>query len=403
MPLFKDAEAIFVAKVGQFNNRLTLSFFTGQLIANVAATDKDQGLNALISYQITSGDTGKFTIDSNTGTLTTSAKLDREEASSYRLIVTAKDHGTPSLSSTVVVTVTVLDENDNTPQFSSPFYKASVLENTAIMTNVLHVTATDPDDGENGIVTFSIVSGNANDAFVINNATGFIAVNRTLDREALDSYSLYIRASDNAVSNPRRAFVRVNFTVLDENDNSPRFVNVQNFSVIENAKSGTVVGSVSATDSDAGRNGEVRFSIVKGNDGNVFQIDPISGQITVNGAIDREMQASYKLTVMASDRGNPQMKTKQTFYVTVQDENDNSPEFDARIFRGLYNAHTNSLFIERFSIERRKTNTKLRNHSGQSNANTAKNQSELEENACNQHQARETRESKSRLVLLLIG
>ena len=315
------------------------------MIANVAATDKDQGLNALISYQITSGDTGKFQIDSNTGTLTTSATLDREEASSYRLIVTAKDHGNPSLSSTVVVMVTVLDENDNTPQFSSPFYKASVLENTAIMMNVLQVTATDPDHGENGLVTFSIVSGNANDAFIINNASGFIAVNSTLDREALDSYSLYIRASDNAVSNPRHAFVRVNFTVLDENDNSPRFVNVQNFTVVENARIDTAVGSVSATDSDAGRNGEVRFSIVEGNDGNVFQINPISGQITVNGAIDREMQTSYKLTIMASDRGRPQMKTKQVFCVTVQDENDNSPEFDARVFRGLYNALTNSLFL----------------------------------------------------------
>ena len=241
--------------------------------------------------------------------------------------------------------VTVLDENDNTPQFSSPSYKASVLENTAIMTNVLQVTATDPDHGENGLVTFSIVSGNANDAFIINNASGFIAVNSTLDREALDSYSLYIRASDNAVSNPRHAFVRVNFTVLDENDNSPRFVNVQNFTVVENARISTAVGSVSATDSDAGRNGEVRFSIVEGNDGNVFQINPISGQITVNGAIDREMQTSYKLTIMASDRGRPQMKTKQVFCVTVQDENDNSPEFDARVFRGLYNALTNSLFL----------------------------------------------------------
>lgn len=314
------------------------------MIANVAATDKDQGLNALISYEITSGDTRKFKIDSSTGTLTTSATLDREEASSYRLIVTAKDHGTPSLSSTVVVMVTVLDENDNTPQFSSPFYKASVLENTAIMTNVLQLTATDPDYGENGLVTFSIVSGNSNDAFKINTASGFIAVNNTLDREALDSYSLYIRSSDNAVSNPRHAFVRVNFTVLDENDNSPRFVNVQNFTVVENAKIGTAVGSaVSATDSDAGRNGEVWFSIVKGNDGNVFQINSISGQITVNGTIDREMQASYKLTVMASDRGKPQMKTKQVFYVTVQDENDNSPEFDARVFRGLYYALTNYL------------------------------------------------------------
>ena len=309
---------------------------TGQLIAKVAATDEDVGVNSLISYEITSGDTSKFTIDSSSGVITTTAKLDREEASSYQLIVTAKDHGTPSLSSTVVVTVTVLDENDNTPRFSSPFYKASVLENTAIMTNVLQLTATDPDDGTNGLITFSIMSGNTDDAFVINNATGFVAVNANLDREVVDSYSLYISASDNAASNPRRAFVRVNFTVLDENDNSPQFVNVENFTIVENSKTGAVVGSVSAIDSDVGSNGEVRFSIVKGNDDDVFQIDSISGQLTVKGTIDREKQASYKLSIMASDRGNPAMKTKQEFYVTVQDENDNPPNFDAQVFRGLY-------------------------------------------------------------------
>lgn len=313
------------------------------MIADVSATDKDKGVNALLSYRITSGDTSKFTIDSNTGLLTTSTTLDREQASSYRLEVTAKDHGTPSLSSTVVVSVTVLDENDNSPRFLSQFYQASVLENTAIMTNVIQVRATDLDAGKNGLVIFSIVSGNTNDSFVINNASGFIAVNKNLDREALDSYSLNISASDNALSSPRRAYTRVNFTVLDENDNSPLFINVANFTIMENSKTGTTIGSVFAIDSDVGSNGDVRFAIVKGNNGNVFKIDPISGQIKVNGTIDREMEASYKLTVMACDQGNPAMKTKQMFYVAVQDENDNSPKFGARVYKGLYSL--NSVYI----------------------------------------------------------
>ncbi|KAJ7336040.1 Cadherin EGF LAG seven-pass G-type receptor 2 [Desmophyllum pertusum] len=183
--------------------------------------------------------------------MTTSVKLDREQASFYRLVITAKDHGTPSLSSTVVVSVTVLDENDNKPAFSLPFYQASVLENTAIQTNILRVVATDPDDGLNGLVTFSIVSGNTKDAFAIDNSTGFLSVNQNLDREDVAFYSLYIKASDNA-PNPTWSSVRVNFTVLDENDNSPAFVNVANFTVVENSKSGTSVGTVYAIDADAG-------------------------------------------------------------------------------------------------------------------------------------------------------
>lgn len=308
---------------------------TGQLIANVTATDKDKGVNSLVSYKITSGDSKKFTIDSNTGVITTSEKLDREEAASYILVVTARDHGTPSLSSTVSVSVKVLDENDNTPKFSPRFYQASVLENTAINTNVLRVIATDPDEGTNGLVTFSILSGNTNGTFTIDNSTGFLSVKQNLDREANAFYSLLISASDNAPK-PKSDFVRVNFTVLDENDNSPIFVNVANFTIVENSALGTNVGSISATDSDAGSNGQVRYQIVKGNKKDVFEINPISGKLTVNGKIDREKMASYTLTLMASDEGKPAMKTEKDFFITVKDENDNPPEFDAQEFLGLY-------------------------------------------------------------------
>ena len=292
-------------------------------------------MNSIISYKITSGDSNKFTIDSTTGVITTSERLDREEAASYNLVITARDHGTPSLSSAVSVSVKVLDENDNTPKFSLPFYPVSVLENTAINTNILRVTATDPDDGTNGLVTFSIVSGNKNDAFAIDNSTGFLCVKQNLDREAVAFYSLLISASDNAPI-PKSNIVRVNFTVLDENDNSPTFVNVANFTIMENSALGTSVGSISARDSDAGSNGQVRYSIVKGNKDDVFQINPVSGKITVNGKIDREEVASYTLTLMASDQGKPAMKTEKDFYITVEDQNDNPPEFDAQEFRGLY-------------------------------------------------------------------
>ena len=308
---------------------------TGQLIANVTATDKDKGANALVSYKITSGDSRKFTIDTKTGVITTSEKLDREEAASYNLVITARDHGIPSLSSTVSVSVEVRDENDNTPKFSQPFYQASVLENTAINTNILRVTATDPDDGTNGLVTYSIVSGNPNDTFAIDNSTGFLCVKLNLDREAVAFYSLLISASDNAPK-PKSDFVRVNFTVLDENDNSPIFVNVANFTVVENSALGTIVGSISATDSDAGSNGQVRYSVVKGNKDDVFQVNLISGKITVNGKIDREKMASYTLTLLAADQGKPAMKTEKEFYIVVEDQNDNPPEFDAQEFRGLY-------------------------------------------------------------------
>jgi len=235
------------------------------------------------------------------------------------------------------VFVNVLDENDNTPKFSLPLYQASVPENTAINVNILRVTATDPDDGTNGLVTFSIVSGNANDTFAMDNTTGFLYVRQNIDREAVAFYSLLISASDNAPT-PKSDFALVNFTVQDENDNSPIFVNVSNFTIVENSALGANVGSISATDFDTGSNGQVRYSIAKGNKDDVFQINPISGKVTVNGKIDREKMASYALTLMASDQGKPALKTEKDIYVSVDDENDNPPEFDAQEFRGLYSS-----------------------------------------------------------------
>lgn len=71
------------------------------------------------------------------------------------------------------------------------------------------------------------------------------------------------------------------------------------FSIAENATVNQSVGVVSATDSDAGR--AVTYSITSGNGGNVFVIDPASGQITLNAGLDYETRSSYQLLVQAAE------------------------------------------------------------------------------------------------------
>lgn len=97
-----------------------------------------------------------------------------------------------------------------------------------------------------------------------------------MDREVVVFYSLYISVFDN-VLNFKCNFVWVNFIVLDKNDNSLVFVNVENFIVVENVLIGVSVGLVFVIDVDVGSNGEIRFLIVKGNDDNVFCIDFVFG------------------------------------------------------------------------------------------------------------------------------
>lgn len=83
---------------------------------------------------------GDFHLYSSTGALSTSRSLDREMQAEYILEVVATDHGSPTLSSTVIVEVKVLDVNDNSPVFSSTSYSVDVSEDVAEGTQVLEVS-----------------------------------------------------------------------------------------------------------------------------------------------------------------------------------------------------------------------------------------------------------------------
>ena len=306
---------------------------TGTQLVTVTANDRDEGTNADITFDISTGDKAKFHVDPKSGLITTRVPLDREESGSYPLVITARDNGKPSLSSTAMVDITVLDENDNSPKFPAQVYTASVLENTVVGAVILRLLASDPDKDENGRVAYVIVSGNTDSAFKIDRDRGVVSVVKKLDRETVGSYSLVIRASDSA-PNPKSATVRLDITVVDENDNAPVFVSQSvQFTVDENCPIGTKAGQVKATDADIGKNEEIVFSIVGGNDDDAFQIDN-NGRISVKGQIDREKVPKYVLRIRASDKGSPPLYTEKNFNVSVSDLNDNAPVFGSDEFRG---------------------------------------------------------------------
>lgn len=72
----------------------------GTAVAQVRATDRDIGLNSVLSYYITRGNEDlTFRMDRVTGEIATRpSPPDRERQSSYCLVVTVEDEGNPSLS-----------------------------------------------------------------------------------------------------------------------------------------------------------------------------------------------------------------------------------------------------------------------------------------------------------------
>lgn len=83
------------------------------LLSLLQATDRDLPPNNQITYSIISGDApANFTINSTTGHMSLAGPIDYEAmalelAGKFTLVVMAKDHGIPPLSSTVIVVVNV--------------------------------------------------------------------------------------------------------------------------------------------------------------------------------------------------------------------------------------------------------------------------------------------------------
>jgi len=296
----------------------------GTIVGTVIASDPDTG--DTLSYAITAGNTGgAFTINSATGQITVNntAVLDFETLPSFDLTVEVTDDGTPSLSSTGTATITLADINDAPVVDDQGF---AVDENSANGTVVSTVAALDPDAGDS--LAFAITAGNTGGAFAIDSSTGQITVANVaaLDFEANPIFGLTVRASDGALNST--ATVTISLTDVNE---SP-VIDDQGFGVDENSANGTVVGTVAASDPDAGDS--LTYAITAGNTGGAFAIDGATGQITVANAsaLDFETHPIFALTVQGTDDGTPALDDTATVTITLADVND-APVVDDQSFR----------------------------------------------------------------------
>lgn len=204
------------------------------------------------------------------------SKLDREHKDSYILNVEARDGGKPPKDSLVDVKITISDINDNKPLFDKSSYLARVSEDATTGTSVVTVFAKDDDMGNNKKITYDIKTGNEQDTFNLDKNSGLITLNQTLDHETKSSYQLVVTATDHGKP-PLMSSVDVTVMVNDVNDNPPSFPkSLYNCSVAENLAKGVAVCDVTATDPDAGINGQLYYTIVSGDNSKAFVINSVS-------------------------------------------------------------------------------------------------------------------------------
>uniref|UniRef100_A0A3Q1FYB9 FAT atypical cadherin 3b n=1 Tax=Acanthochromis polyacanthus TaxID=80966 RepID=A0A3Q1FYB9_9TELE len=306
---------------------------TNKGILTVGATDADSGSSAEIQYSLFGIGVEDFYMDANTGELRTATVMDREVTPTYKLIAQATDGG--GLFCRSDISLKVLDVNDNAPLFSSPHYLASVYENAAPKALLTRLQASDPDEGLNRTVVYSLVNS-VNDFFSIDPVTGIVILEKSLDRESRDSYRVRVQATDRAGHLPCLPQVDLTILVLDVNDNAPVFQRRDyGVTVPEDVAVGTEVIRVLATSADIGPNAEITYNIRSGNELGKFIIDTKLGSISVADDLDFEVCKDYYLTVEAWDSGNPPLSTATMVTIELMDVNDNAPTFSQDIYSVL--------------------------------------------------------------------
>ncbi|XP_056135724.1 protocadherin-23 [Lampris incognitus] len=298
----------------------------GEPVVRVSATDGDSDENAVVWYSLLPGPGYEFfSIHPHTGVIATTAHLDREQHQHFTLRVQGRDSGTLPLSGTATVLCSVMDDNDNPPEFMQAYFHISLPEN--LHPGVIHtVQASDPDYGDNGTIHYSIPGENYGGRFIINAHTGAISTTEALDREDRQNYTLTIQARD-CGPDPLSASTQLQLVLLDQNDNRPSFThNDYCASISEGLPAGTVVLHVSALDPDDGLNGEVTYSLTEDSSQGAFSVDASTGVIHTTRPLDRESRAQYTFKAVATDgctRG-PQSSVALVT-IEVEDVNDNMP------------------------------------------------------------------------------
>ncbi|KAM9184619.1 protocadherin alpha-2-like [Mergus octosetaceus] len=333
-PLFRaDTKNLSIAELSLPGSRFPLE----------GASDADIGANAQLSYTLSPSEhfaleLGKENERNIIPYLVLKKSLDRESLAEHRLVLTAIDGGRPSLTGTVELVVSVLDANDNAPQFNQSVYKVQVLENAAEGTLVALVGATDPDEGINNEVTYSasnFIPPSGRDLISVNPQTGEIRIVGPLDFEEVTVFDFSIEAKDKGTPS-LSGHCSVELEVLDVNDNAPEvWVTSLSVPVPEDASVGTVVALLSVSDRDSGANGRVRCAVWPPAPFGLVATFAGSYSLVLREALDRERVSEYEVEVRAEDGGAPPLRASRGLRVPVSDVNDNAPAFAQAVYTVL--------------------------------------------------------------------
>ncbi|NWR61144.1 PCDBH protein, partial [Bucorvus abyssinicus] len=299
-----------------------------QLVVRVVATDPDGGSNGKVRYaftQISKGSRQLFELNPDTGEIRVTVNLDFEEAKSHEMMVKASDGG--GLSAHCKVQVEVVDVNDNAPEIALSSRSASIAEDAPPRTVVALFSVRDRDSGDNGRTECAIDGDLPFSVTPTFDNYYELRTNAALDRESRAEYNVTITATDWGTRR-RSSGQSIVVQVRDVNDNGPEFTQeLYTLWVTENNSPMLRIGSVSATDADAGKNARVTYALVRqeGKEQPDVSVHSETGAVYVVRPLDYEEVRALEVVVRAADGGSPPLSAQALLRVLVRDENDNAP------------------------------------------------------------------------------
>uniref|UniRef100_A0A452U9N7 Protocadherin alpha 5 n=1 Tax=Ursus maritimus TaxID=29073 RepID=A0A452U9N7_URSMA len=272
----------------------------GTVIALISLSDRDSGLNGQVTCTLSPHVPFKLVSTfKNYYSLVLESALDRESVANYELVVTARDGGSPSLSTTASMYVEVADVNDNAPAFAQPEYTVFVRENNPPGCHIFTVSARDADAQENALVSYSLVERRVGERALssyvsVHAESGKVYALQPLDHEELELLQFQVSARDAGVP-PLGSNVTLQVFVLDENDNAPALLP------------------------------------------RPFRVALYTGEISTTRTLDEADSARQRLLVLVKDHGEPALTATATVLLSLV-ESGQAPKASSRVLAGAAGA-----------------------------------------------------------------
>ncbi|KAM7162932.1 protocadherin alpha-3-like, partial [Macrochelys suwanniensis] len=314
----------------------------GTVVALVSVSDRDSGDNGKVTCSIPPN--LPFQLVStfkNYHSLVLAEAVDRERVSEYKILVTARDEGSPSLSASSSILVPIADVNDNAPAFPQPVYTVFVKENNPPGAHLFSVSASDPDLRENAFVSYSVVARSVGEQqslssyISVHSENGHIYALQPFDYEELQVLQFQVSARDAGFPS-LCGNVTVQLFVLDENDNAPAVSPPGSGRgspgpelVPLSAGAGHVVGKIRAVDADSGYNAWLRYEVQEPGAAGPFRVGVYSGEISTTRALEEADGPSQRLVILVRDHGEPALSATATISLSLV-ESPQAVKWDSR-------------------------------------------------------------------------